>query len=102
MKREGIRIEELDGVEEVIIRLSDREIRFVRPSVTMMIVHGQQTYQIMGVPVESRGGEEGGLPDEDVKLVMEHAHVSREEALAALQECDGNPAEAILKLTQKG
>ena len=36
--------------------------------------------------------------DEDVRLVAEQAGVSEEKARKALEECDGAPAEAIVKL----
>ncbi|MCL5955560.1 MAG: nascent polypeptide-associated complex protein, partial [Candidatus Thermoplasmatota archaeon] len=38
---------------------------------------------------------------EDIKLVMEQASVSREKALEALKNADGEPAKAILDLLPK-
>ena len=43
-----------------------------------------------------------GPPEEDVQLVMEQAHVSREAALEALQGANGAPAEAIMALLTRG
>ena len=43
--------------------------------------------------------EEVEIPDSDVELVASQTSVSPEAALAALKECKGDIAEAILKLT---
>lgn len=103
MKRMGIAQEELDGVEEVVIRLKDKELVFKDASVTAVTVQGQKTYQLVGTPQErerkrEEGKGEGGVPDEDVKLVMAQTGCSATEARKALQETDGAPAEAILKI----
>lgn len=112
MKQFGINIEELDDVKEVIIKTRSKDYIFKTPAVTIMTTQGEKTYQITGKPetVEKEGGETGespieetagpSIPDDDVKLVMDQTGVSEEEARTALEECDGNPAEAILKLMQ--
>jgi nascent polypeptide-associated complex subunit alpha len=38
------------------------------------------------------------IPEEDVQLVMSQTGTTREKAMAALKACDGQPAEAIIKL----
>ena len=92
--------EEIDATE-VIIRTKDKEIYFSNPSVTSMDMMGQQSYQIVGEPQE-RGLEDGeettSIPDEDIQLVASQAGVTHEKAREALEECDGEPAEAIIKL----
>jgi len=102
MKRMGIKQEELQDVEEVIIRLRDKEIVFKDASVTSVTVQGQKTYQVVGTPKErakaSVEKEGGSIPDEDVKLVMDQTGVSAAEARKALEEVGGAPAEAILKI----
>ena len=40
------------------------------------------------------------IPDEDVEMVANTANVSADEARAALEECKGDLAEAIMKLNQ--
>jgi|TARA_B100001750_G_C15278530_1_gene481235 nascent polypeptide-associated complex subunit alpha len=92
--------EEIDATE-VIIRTKEKELHFSNPSVSAMNLMGQQTYQIVGEPQErSLGGEEDSqsIPNEDIELVASQAGVSNEEAQAALEECGGEPAEAIIKL----
>lgn len=92
--------EDIDATE-VIIRTKDKEIFFNNPSVTSMNMMGQQSYQIVGEPQERGLGEVADsivIPDEDIKLVASQAGVSEEQAKDALEECGGEPAEAIIKL----
>src|SRR3989304_4565892 len=51
MKRMGIESEEIEGVEEVLIRTATKEYVFTRAQVTMMTVQGQKTAQIVGEPL---------------------------------------------------
>jgi len=103
MKRMGIKQEELQDVEEVIIRLRDKEIVIKDASVTAVTVQNQKTYQVAGTEKErarttAEKEEEGGIPQEDIKLVMDQTGVSAAEAKKALEEAGGAPAEAILKI----
>jgi nascent polypeptide-associated complex subunit alpha len=103
MKRMGISQEEVEDVEEVIIRTRTKEIVFKGAAVTAMTVQGQKTYQVVGEPKErerkrEETEQEGGIPDEDVKLVMSQAGCSAAQARKALEECEGALAEAILKM----
>jgi nascent polypeptide-associated complex subunit alpha len=98
MKKLGIESEDLEGVEEVIIKTSSKEYRFTEAEVTVTTIQGQKTFQIIGEPEVTEGEEDLSIPIEDIKLVAEKANVSEKEARKALEECDGEPAEAIIKL----
>lgn len=98
MKQMGIESEEIDGVEEVIIKTVSNEYVFRNPDVTRTTVQGQETWQIVGTPDVAERDEDVSIPIEDIKLVAEKANVSEQEARKALEECDGEPAEAIVKL----
>lgn len=98
MKRAGMDVEEISNVEEVIIRTSDREFIFDDASVSIMTTHGQKTYQVIGEPRVKEKGGVPAIPEEDIRIVMDQTGVSPEEAKKALQENDGNPAEAIISL----
>jgi nascent polypeptide-associated complex subunit alpha len=104
MRRMGITQDELEGVEEVIIRTRTKEIVVRDASVAVVTMQGQTTYQVMGTteerePTKAAASEEtDGVPEEDVKLVVEQTGCTSDEALKALKECDGAPAEAILKI----
>jgi len=103
MKKMGISNIEIKDVIEVVIRTPSKELVFSQPSVNIMNVQGQDTYQISG-PVEERApGEISAtpatmIPIEDVELVMSQTNCTKESAIKALEECDGQPAEAILKI----
>ncbi len=109
MKRLGIEQEELDGVEEVIIRTADKEYVIRNANVTAMTAQGQRIWTVVGEPlIRQREGakkaeaEKGPtIPDEDVKLVAEKAGVSEDEARKALEDCGGEPAEAIIRLMSR-
>ena len=104
MKRMGISQEDITDVEEVVIRTRTKEIVFKDAAVTAMTVQGQKTFQIVGTPQErartasERPTEGGGLSDDDIKLVMAQTGCTLSEAKKALEETDGAPAEAILKI----
>ncbi len=95
MKRMGIQQEELK-VDEIIMKIGDKELVFKEPQVAKVNMMGQKTYQVVGEPVERKIKEE--ISEEDVKTVMEQAKVSKEEAEKSLKETKGDLAEAILKL----
>jgi len=104
MKKMGIRNSELKDVFEVVIRMPDEELVFKYPEVSIMEVQGSKTYQITGEP-ESRpagssdeGGEVGSFPAEDIELVMSQTGCDRATAVNALEECNGQPAEAIVMI----
>ena len=104
MKRAGIETEEIGDVEEVVIRTVTKDYVFPSAQVSALFVQGQRIWQIIGEPVVRPRGSAAGaslklvIPDEDVKLVAERAGVSEARARKALEECDGEPAEAIIKL----
>ncbi|MCU0852806.1 MAG: nascent polypeptide-associated complex protein [Thermoplasmata archaeon] len=103
MKRMGIDQQDVPDVEEVIIKTRTKEIVIKDAAVTAVTVQGQKTYQIVGTPQErarkkEEMQEEGGIPAEDIKLVMDQTGCSAAEAKKALEEADGSPAEAILKV----
>lgn len=109
MKRMGIEQEELDGVEEVIIRTADKEYVIRGAAVTAITAQGQKIWQVIGEPIvreradvkKPEAAAPSAIPDEDVALVAEKAGVSEEEARKALEECGGEPAEAIIRLMSR-
>lgn len=108
MEQMGIEVEELDA-EQVVIRLAGGDdLVFGDPDVTKMEARGQSTYQIVGEP-ETRegdestenaesGGDAGGIPEDDVELVMQRAGVDEGTAREALEAADGDLAAAISRV----
>ena len=97
MKRLGIKQEEIDA-EIVIIKTADRDIIIKNPQVSKVNMMGQETFQIVGEIEESERSDKAEINEDDVATVVGQTNCSREEALEALEESNGNLAEAILKL----
>ncbi len=94
MKKMGMKQEDLDA-EEVVIKLSDKELIIKNPSVAKVEVMGQETFQISG-DVEEKTLEK--FKEEDINLVVSQVNCTEEEARKALQQSNGNIAEAVIKL----
>ena len=103
VRKAGLSIEQLEGVENVIIKLKDKELVIKKPQVTSMKMGDQTIFQVMG-EIEERPlvvEEEIAISDEDVQLVASQAGVSLEEARKALKATKGDIARAILYLKGK-
>ncbi len=98
MKKMGMESKDIDA-EKVIIETSDKRLVFDDAEVVQMRVKGQEMYQIVGSPREEALEGKVLIDEEDIKMVSERADVSEEEAKEALEETEGNLAEAIIKLT---
>ncbi|WP_309491971.1 nascent polypeptide-associated complex protein [Candidatus Hecatella orcuttiae] len=109
MDRMGMSTQSMPEVKEVIFRTADKELAVQNPSVTVIEVQGQKLFQVVGEGLEERALPSGEpqsakafqVPDEDVQLVAQQAGVSLEEARRALEETQGNLAQAILLLTSR-
>ena len=103
MKKMGITNRNINDVIEVIIRTPTKDIVITNAEVSVMTMQGVDNYQITGEVVERAPGETSAapvasFPAEDIELVMSQTNCDREKAIAALEACDGQPAEAILKI----
>ena len=95
MKKMGIQQTELDA-DEVIIKTKEKNIIIKNPSVSIVNMMGQKTYQISGN--EEVQGQEPEINDDDVQTVMEQTGATKEIALKMLKITKGDIAEAILNL----
>ena len=98
MDRMGINMKEIPNVQEVVIRTADKEMHITNASVSEVNAQGNRIFQVMG-EVEEVEVDKKAFSDEDVLLVQQQTGVSREKAIAALEQSDGEVARAILKLT---
>ena len=113
MRKMGIKEETIEGVEEVVVRTRDREIVFLRPEVQSITMKGQVTFKVVGQPEEraldsgsagsgeapvAKAGPSRTFSQDDIQLVMGQTGASEEDAIAAIEACDGEVAEAIIKL----
>ena len=108
MRQMGIQMEEIEDVEEVIIRTKTRDIVLTNAEVARMKARGDISWQITGeeserprAPAAPAAPVKLEVRDEDVDFVAAQADVSKERARAALEAANGEPAEAILKLMEE-
>jgi nascent polypeptide-associated complex subunit alpha len=105
MQKMGMKIDEIEGVTEVLIRTATREIIIKEPVVTSVVVQGQRMYQITGGSAHERTpsaeAAQPEVPEEDVNLVVTQTGKTVDDAKVALKESGGDLAEAILRLKQK-
>ncbi len=98
MKQIGMQMEPIEDVQKLVIYTKKGNYIFDSAEVTAMTMQGITTYQVAGqVRFEPAVPD---IPDDDVKLVSEQAGVSREAAREALVSCNGDIAEAILKVSK--
>jgi nascent polypeptide-associated complex subunit alpha len=99
-----MKMQELEGVDEVIIRFQDYELVIPQAEVTKMNV-GTEVFQVSGKATKRDRTDveiiEIEITDEDVELVTSQTGVSEEEAEDALLESEGDIAKAIMFLKSK-
>ena len=93
MKQLGMEQEEIEA-DRVIIERPDGKIVIENPNVVKINMQGQESFQITGEARE----EEVGIKEADVKLVMEKTGKNERESKKALEESNGDIAEAIVSL----
>ena len=93
MAQMGIKTEEIDAVKVIIELKEGGKLVVFEPQVVQIEMKGEKSFQISGkVQEENEAGED------DIKMVMEAAGCSREEAQNTLKETGGDIAEAIIRL----
>jgi nascent polypeptide-associated complex subunit alpha len=98
MEKMGINQKEIPEVEEVIIRTRTKELVIRGASVQEVNFQGNRVYQVSG-EVEEVARAIPTFSEEDIVLVQQQAGVTKEKAVAALEQSDGEVAKAILLLT---
>src|SRR5574339_960749 len=94
----GLEMNEMNGIEEVIIKTETKELFLIKPQVIEMKGKDSTIFQIVASDIEEKERDVPSFKEEDVILVMQQASVSREKAVQALTESKGDMAQAILSL----
>lgn len=97
MKRMGVAQQEIEATQ-VIIKTPDKVLVFDNPQVSKVNMMGQDTYQLVGTPEEQLIDTKPEINEDDIKTVSDQANVSEEEAKQAIENTNGDLAEAILSL----
>ncbi len=100
MKQLGIQQVDIPATE-VIIRTGKKNIIVTNPSVAKVNMMGQETFQISGEVHEEELSTTPEISEEDIKTVMEQAGVDKNTARKAIEDANGDLAEAILNLKNK-
>ncbi len=105
MQQMGIKSTEYPDVKRVVMEAGNKRYIIENPEVTAITAQGQTSFQIVGkIKEEIAQNTTAGkpsiqeFPEDDIKLVMEQSGANREQAVSALKETNGQPADAILKL----
>ena len=107
LKKMGVKVEHLENVDEVIIRLGNKRVVLENPEVMVLELASQKMFYIVPKVVrEEIVGEEVGISttaikEEDIRFVAEFTGVSYEAAKEALTEAGGDIARAIEILQSK-
>ena len=99
MKRMGIKQDDLEATQ-VIIKLQDKQLVFDNPEVSKVDMMGNISFQIAGEFKEESLDTKIEITDDDIKTVVDQTGCSEDQAKTALDETDGDIAEAILKLSE--
>jgi len=98
MKKLGIKQEVIDSSKVTIDKVDGTKIVINDPQVVRVIMQGQESFQITGDAVEV-DGEEEGISEEDIVSVIDKTGKSRDVVVKALEEANGDLAEAIISLS---
>ena len=99
LEKMGINLEEVPDVEEVIIKTKEQEVILKKVNVSKIKAKDTEMFQIVAEEIEEIIKENKEINEKDMHLVAQQAKVSLETAKIALEESNGDLAQAILKLT---
>lgn len=99
MGRMGVNIKEVQDVREVVIRTDSKDIVITDPTVQEMETNEDVTvFMVSAMGYEERVPDKPTYAEDDVELLCLKANVSKEEAINALMDADGEIGTALLKL----
>lgn len=98
MQKMGMQQVDLNALR-VEITLADKKLVFENPQLSKINMMGQETYQLIGSPIEETIDSTPDISEEDVKTVAAQTGKSEDEARVAITEAKGDLAEAIMKLS---
>ena len=97
MKQLGIQQVEIPATE-VIIKTKDKNIVITNPSVSKVNMMGQENFQISGDIHEEEISSVPEISEDDIRTVMDQTGASKLVAKKAIEDANGDLAEAILNL----
>lgn len=99
MRQMGIQQVDVPATQVIIIT-PEKRIVIDHPQVAKVNMMGQQTWQVTGNAREEKINILPEIDDDDIRTVMDQTGVTREIALNAIKDANGDLAEAIMKLKE--
>ena len=100
MKQLGIQQVDIPATE-VVIKTPDKLLVITNPSVQRVNMMGQETFQISGEIEERSSSTTPDISEEDIQTVMEQTGVDKPTAQNALEQANGDLAQAIMNLNKE-
>lgn len=104
LKRYGVEVEEIQGVERVEFHIGQRRLVILSPQVVAFRISGQVFYQISGGETREESAtvqppvESTSFTESDIRFVVEQTNAPYERAREALIKARGDIAKAIMIL----
>ncbi len=98
MKQMGIQQQDIPA-DRVEIYQGNTKLVIDNPQVAKVNMMGQNTWQVIGEARQETLDTKAEINQEDIQTVMEQTGASEEDAKKAIEEADGDLAEAIMKLS---
>ena len=98
MRQMGIQQQEIDDAERVEIICSGRRIVIEPCQVAQVNMMGQKTWQVTGAAREESRDATPEISDEDIQTVVDQTGVTIDEARKAVEDAQGDLAQAIINL----
>lgn len=98
IEKMGLDMQEIENVQEVIIKTDRKEIILEKPQVTEMKAKENSTFTVTADSYEERELEVPIFSKDDIELVCQQTGVTEQRAQEALAESDGELARAIMLL----
>ena len=100
MKQMGIKQVDIPATE-VIIKTAEKNIIITNPSVQKVNMMGNENFQISGEVHEQALETTPDISEEDIQTVMDQTNSDKETAQKAIEDADGDLAEAIIGLSEQ-
>lgn len=100
MKQMGMKQESIDATRVEMFLSSGDKLVFDSPDVQKVKMMGQETYQLTGSAHVESVDTTPDISEEDVQTVVDQTGVSEDAAREAIEEANGDLAEAIMKLAE--
>lgn len=98
MRQMGMSQEEIEATQVIVKTKDGKQLIFDNPSIQKITMQGNTTFQLSGSYTQKVESVKIEVSDDDINMVSEQAGVSKDDARKALDEVNGDIAQAIVNL----